>query len=839
MADLPMTAGLDVVLPPDDTLDPEGAVVEVTEDGGAVVDFSGPQEEALPELAFDDDLTPLFTEQELGSLGSELTALADEDDRSRADWRESYARGLNLLGLKYEERTAPWMGACGAFHPMLLESVIRFNAQAMMDIFPGAGPVKTKIIGKITEEKERQSNRVKTDLNLLASEKIVGYRSETDMMLFNLPLAGTTFRKFGFDKRTKLPWAEYVLPEHVVMPYTAASLESTDRYTVIMLKTRNWLDAKMRDGVYRDVNLGAPQQKRTDISEEKDKIEGKTNTNNVDDGNYRLYETHLDYYFSQDPLNTEGEDALRPYVVTIDSGTHKVLAIRRNWKEGDTAYQRQIDLVQHKYMPGFGPYGIGLINILGGLTESATSILRQLVDAGTLSNLPAGYKTKTARVKDDSTPIGPGEWRDVDVGMDTLANSFFPLPYGEPSTVLAALLGQIVDEGRRIGSVADMKVTDMTGQNMPVGTTLAIIERSMKVMSAVQQRLYESFKNEFKVLAEIVRDFMGDTPYAFELDPRDQQATRAQDYDDRVDVIPVADPNATTMAQRIMIMQAIIQLTAQAPQIYNLKNVHRQMITVLGSDMADFFIPPDEEVQPRDPITENMDLINNRPVRAGIAQNHEAHIKVHMAAAQDPSIQALLAENPMAPAIIAATAAHIQEHLAFEYRKQIEDLLGMPLPPPGEPLPEDVEYELSRLAAAAADKLLKKHLAEEQQKEILEKLEDPVIQNETRALDIKAGELERKRQADEMKFLAANKDRKLDILLELLRQMSETERTALQASIQKGAQVSNEQIKSAELAADLGGVQLNKIAELFALKVHHDEKSEELKVKAKPNGSAS
>lgn len=819
--------GLDVAVPDNDALDPNIAVVQETGDGGAVVDFDGPKPEQPEELAFDADLTVLFSDAELGRIGTEIISLVEEDERNRAEWRKSYANGLKLLGLKYEERTEPWAGACGAFHPMLLESVIRFNAQAMMDIFPGSGPVKTQIVGRITDEKERQANRVKTDLNYLASEKIKGYRSETDMMLFNLPLAGTTFRKFGFSKRTNTPWAEYVLPEHVVMPYSAASLESADRYTVILPKTKNWIESKIAEGVYRDVEIGAGSITAGDeITQEKNRIDGVSNGNGADDALHRLYECHIDYWL-EGRDSTVPDDQPHPYTITVDKESHKVLSIRRNWREGDTAMERQRDLVQHKYMPGFGPYGIGLINILGGLTESATAILRQLVDAGTLANLPAGYKTKQARVKDDSTPIGPGEWRDVEVGMGTLKESFFALPYGEPSTVLAALLGQIVDEGRRIGSVADMKVTDMTGQNMPVGTTLAIIERSMKVMSAVQQRLYESFKNEFRILAEIVHDFMGEVPYEFELDERDKAAaTRALDYDRKVDVIPVADPNATTMAQRIMVLQAIIQLTQTAPQIYNLKNVHRDMITVLGSEKADFYIPPDEEVQPQDPVTENMALLTMKPVRAGLMQDHEAHIRVHMAAVEDPKIIQMMAQNPSAGAIAAATAAHIQEHLAFAYRRQIEQMLGVPLPPPGEPLPEDVEYGLSRLAADAADKLLEKHKAEFQAQQVLDNLEDPVVQNERRALDIKEGELERKRAADEMKFIAANKDRRMDVLLELLRQMSETERTALQAAVSKGATISNEQIKTAELAADLGGMQLNKIAELFFKKVDMDAAKE-------------
>lgn len=826
------TAGIGAERPDPDLLDPAKADVTPTESGGVIVNFDGPTKPTPEKLAFDADLTPLLTDQELGRLGNEIAQLVEEDERSRSEWRETYARGLKLLGLNYEQRTEPWEGACGAFHPVLLESVIRFNAQAMMDLFPGAGPVKTQIIGRITDEKERQSGRVKQDLNWLLAEKVSGYRSETDMMLFNLPMAGTTFRSFRFDKRRKVPAAEYTLAEHVVMPYTAASLESSDRYTVILPKTMNWIEGRMADGFYRTVEIGAGITKVDAISGQKDKIEGKSNTNNAKDFLHRLYQTHILWDLKQDKdFGTDGQP--RHYVITIDSVSRKVLAIRRNWKQGDAAMERQVSLVQHKYMPGFGPYGIGLINILGGLTESATSILRQLVDAGTLANLPAGYKTKNARVKDDSSPIGPGEWRDVEVGMGTLKEAFFPLPYGEPSTVLAALLGQIVDEARRIGSVADMKITDMTGQNMPVGTTLAIIERSMKVMSAVQQRLYESFKNEFKVLAEIARDFMGNIPYEFELDQRDQARTRAMDYDDKVDVIPVADPNATTMAQRIMVMQAIIQLTQTAPNIYNLKNVHRDMITVLGSDKADFYIPPDAEVQPRDPVTENMDILTGKPVRAGIGQDHAAHITVHMDASKDPKIIEMLTNNPGAPAILSAASAHILEHLAFQYRQQIEEQLGVPLPPPGEPLPEDVEYQISQLAAKAADKLLQKNTAEQQQKEILAAMEDPVIQNERRALDIKDKEADTKRLTALAKLDSEEADRIKDILITIFKEMSETERSTLAAEIQKGVQATDVQLRTAELASDLGQGMMGKVADLLMLRIKGDTEKEKIAAMAR------
>ena len=806
------------------------------EDGGAIVDFNGPQPEAPPELTFADNLADpalgLFTTQQLQQLGHEFVSLVDEDDRSRDEWKKSYARGLTLLGLKYEERTEPWENACGAFHPMLLESVIRFNAQAMMDIFPGGGPAKTQIIGDIDDMVEQQALRVSRDLNYLATRKIKGYRLETDMMLFNLPLAGTTFRKFGFDEKRKVPWAEYVLPEHVVMPYSAASLDTTPRYTIILPKTRNWVESRMASGFFRTVDLSSTPTLTTDIQQSKDKIEGRSNTNQARDNLYRLYEVHIDYAFPQDTTNTTGLPV--PYIVTVDKYSNEVLSIRRNWREGDEAFERQQDVVQHKYMPGFGPYGIGLINILGGLTESATSILRQLVDAGTLANLPAGYKTKQARIKDDSSPIGPGEWRDVEVSAGTLKESFFPLPYGEPSTVLAALLGQIVDEGRRIGSVADMKITDMTGQNMPVGTTLAIIERSMKVMSAVQQRLYESFTQELIVISEIVRDFMGGIPYPFRLKQREMSASRAQDYDDKVDVIPVADPNASTMAQRIMVMQAIIQLTQTAPNIYNLKNVHRDMITVLGSDKADFYIPPEEEVMPADPVSENMALLTGKPVRAGIMQDHAAHITVHMAAAEDPQMVQMLTNNPAAPGIISAANAHILEHLAFQYRQDIEEQLGVPLPPPGEPLPEDVEYQISRLSAAAADKLLETHKAEAAAREALEKLQDPVVQNETMSQETKRMAEETRRMKVEADINDAQITHVIDVLKTIFKEQSETERSTLAAEVNGKTQADEMQLRQAELAANIGTTSMANIVDMLNARLRAD--AEKAKLAAKTRG---
>lgn len=826
---MPADAGLPEAL--EVLVDDDEAVATETPDGGMVIDFGGPKPETPNAIDFDGDLTALFDARELTRLGHEIVATVNDDDMGRSEWKKTYTKGLKLLGLNIEERTEPWEGASGAFHPLLLESVIRFNAQAMTDLFPGAGPVKTKIVGRVDEKTERQAKRVRRDLNYLATDVIVGFREETDMMLMNLPLAGTTFRSWRFDPIHKRPEAAYLQPQDVVLPYAAADLHSAERYTVILHKTKNWIESKQKQGFYREVEVGAGTVTRDQITAEKDKINGQQiGTAQVRDWMHDIYECHIMRYIEQDPLNTEMRQL--PYVISVDKQSSQVLSIRREWRESDPTCERVENVVQHKYMPGFGPYGLGLINILGGLTDSATSIMRMLVDAGVLSNLPAGYKAKGMRIKNDSDPIGPGEWRDVEVSTGTLRDNFFPLPYKEPSTVLAALLGQIVEEGRRIGSVADMKITDMTGQNMPVGTTLAIIERSMKVMNAVQLRLYESFGNELKVLQDIVQSYMLDMPYPFALDDTDAGASRQTDYTPIVDVIPVADPNATTMAQRIMALQAVIQLSQSAPQIYDLKELHRDMIRTLGFDEnAERYIPRPVDVLPRDPVTENMDLLNLRPVKAGLTQNHDAHLAVHMAAINDPKLQASLKDNPATGAILAAAAAHIQEHLAFQYRQQLEEALGVPLPPPDQPLPDDVEYELSGVVAEAAGKLLGKHEAEQKAIETLAAMEDPVIQNEQRALDIKEKEADNKVVLKEMESADKEKDRKLDLLITILKEMAETERSTLAVEIQKGLAADEQQLRAAEIASDIGNTRIEQVIELLGLRVQRDAAKQKVKAK--------
>ena len=812
-------------LSPDPTTTP-------TPEGGVVIDFDPrpPQNLNAPQ-DFNAELSSNLTEQELTMLGSEVYDATDRDEKSREPWQKAYARGLNLLGLTYEERTTPWQDACGAFHPLLLESVIRFQAQAMTDLFPASGPVKTEIIGHLTEEVERQADRIKRDMNWIATKLMRGFRDESELLLFNLPMAGTVFRTWYWDERYKRPCAEYTLPEHIVMPYSATSLETTD-FTRILFKNRAWVEGRQQSGYFRpDVEVQDGLRETTVIAEEKDRIEGKTNTELSDREPLKLYERHMDWFFAWDQ-----ENQLKlplPYLVTIDSGSRKVLSIRRNWRQDDPTAERVKWVVQHKYMPGFGAYGMGLINILGGLTESATSILRQLVDAGTLSNLPAGFKTKGMRTKDDSTPFAPGEWRDVDIGQGTLRDNILPLPYKEPSAVLQSLLANIVDEGRRIGSVADMKISDMSAQNMPVGTTLAIIERSMKVMSAVQARLYHSFGVEYQVLARIVKDYMGEVPYPFALDPRDEGATRAQDYDDRVDIVPVSDPNATTMAQRILINQAIIQLTSQAPEIYDKQKVHRSMIRSLGSEEADTFVPIAAEVLPRDPVTENMDLINGKPVRAGMEQDHEAHIAVHMAAIKDPALAKTLESNPNAPAIFSAANAHVQEHLAYLYRVEIERQLGVPLPNPAEPLPPDIEFELSQMVQKAAEKLLGQHEKEIETQEILDKLQDPIVQNETRRLEIDQQKADNQRDINKAKIADKERDREAKLVETMVREVGETARTVMTTQLQEQEIASREEVEGARLSAKIGTEMMNSAKDLVGRRVDRDARRAEARMKAR------
>lgn len=687
--------------------------------------------------SFDENLAEKMPEGDLQLIAEELLQFIQDDLTSRKDWERTYKEGLDLLGLRIDERTEPWDGACGVYHPILSESVVKFQSETILETFPASGPVKTKIIGKITREKEEAAARVQDDMNYELTEVMVEYRNEHERLLWNLPITGSAFKKVYFDPSINRQVAMFIPAEDIIVPYGASDLQSSPRVTHRMRKTENQIKKLQVAGFYRDVELTEPQRNITEIQKKKDEEAG---VNIVDDDRYMLYEVHVDY----DLPGYEDPDGIAlPYVITIAS-TGEVLSIRRNYLEDDETRQKRMHFTHYIYIPGFGFYGFGLIHLVGGFAKSATSILRQLVDSGTLSNLPGGFKSKDLRVKGDDTPIAPGEWRDVDVTGMTIKDSIVPLPYKEPSATLYNLLNTIVEEGRKFASVADLKVGDMSNQ-APVGTTLAILERTLKVMSAVQARVHAAMKHEFKLIAGIVRDYTPDT-YSYEVDaPKKAKKT---DYD-MVDIIPVSDPNASTMAQRVVQYQAALQLAQGAPQIYDLPQLHRQMLEVLGIKNVAKIIPIEEDQKPMNPVSENMAVMTGKPVKAFLYQDHEAHIKVHMNAMNDPKVQQIVGQNPRAQFIQAAMMAHINEHVGFQYRVEIEKMLGVPLPPPDEQLPEEIEVELSRAVAAASEKLLAKDQAEAAQKAAQQAAQDPVIQNQQRELEIKEAELLRKKAKDE------------------------------------------------------------------------------------------
>jgi hypothetical protein len=705
-----------------------------TEDGGVIIEFESvsidPEYEDVPH---GENLAELIDEAELESMASELVGSFLADRRTRDDWAMAYVKGLDLLGMKIEDRTQPWEGASGVFHPMLTEAAIHFQAQAMGEVYPASGPARTKILGKMTAEKFQQATRVENELNYLITEKMPDYREETEQMLFRLAIAGSAFKKVYHDPIRDVPRSTFVPAEDFVVQYGASSLSDCERYTHVMRKTKIEIMKLQASGFYRDVDLPDPAQEKSDIQEKYDELQGVEDVENGDD-RYMLLEMHVDMVMPEG--YNDGDDIARPYVITIDKSSSTILSIRKNWYEEDGKKQKRMHFVPYCYLPGMGFYGIGLIHLIGGLTKSATSILRQLIDAGTLANLPAGLKARGLRIKGDSTPLRPGEFRDVDVPSGSIRDSITFLPYKEPSNVLYQLLSNVVEEGRRIGSVADVKISEMNAQ-APVGTTLALLERNMKVMSGVQARLHSSMHKELRLIASIVRDFMDDK-YAY--DP-DGEFSRTADFDDRVDVIPVSDPNAATMAQRVMQYQAALQMSQQAPQLYDMGKLHRNMLEVLGiQDAADIIKLPGD-IKPKDPVSENMAMLKQEPVKAFLYQDHEAHIQTHMAAMQDPKIQQLVGQSPFASAIQSAMAAHITEHVAMQYRKEIEKRLGVELPPEDAPLPEDVEVELSRLVAMAGQKLTQENQAEAQKAEAEKQAQDPLTQIQQKELQIKEAEV--------------------------------------------------------------------------------------------------
>ena len=685
---------------------------------------------------FNDNLAEDMSEAELTELSGDLIGEYDADIASRKDWLTTYVDGLELLGLKVEDRTEPWAGACNVYHPLMTEALVKFQAETMMETFPAAGPVKTQVVGKQTQEKMDAALRVKEDMNYQLTEEMPEYRPEHERMLWGLGLSGNAFKKVYYDPSIERQVSMYVPAEDLVVPYGASSLLTAERVTHVMRKTPNELHKLQVAGFYRDVDLG---EAFLDIDEAEKKIAEKLGFNPTEDDRYKILEMHVNI----DLENGDDKDGIAlPYVVTVEKGTGTILAIRRNWNPDDKKKLKRQHFVHYGYIPGFGFYCFGLIHLIGAFAKSGTMILRQLVDAGTLSNLPGGMKSRGLRIKGDDTPIAPGEWRDVDVPSGAIRDNILPLPYKEPSQVLNQLMNQIIEEGRRFASAADMKVSDMSA-NSPVGTTLAILERTLKVMSAVQARVYYAMKQEFKLLAGIIRDYTPEE-YSYEPEVGDRRAKQS-DYD-CCEVIPVSDPNAATMSQKVVQYQAVMQMAQANPQIYDLPELNKQMLEVLGVKNIGKLIPTADDQKPKDPVSENMAIINGKPVKAFIYQDHEAHIKVHMAAMQDPKMAQLIGQNPMAQQIQAAALAHINEHVAFAYRQQIEKQLGSSLPDLDKELPETVEVELSKLTAQAAEQLLQLNQKEMAQQQAQQQAQDPLIQMQQQELAIKQQEVQIKAQ---------------------------------------------------------------------------------------------
>jgi len=729
LAEEPEASALEIVIE-----DPESVGI-YDEEGGVLIDLD-PDAGELLGAKHDSNLVEFLSDQDLQLLAGELVASFEADRNSRADWEDSYIRGLDLLGLKFEDRSTPWEGACGVFHPMLSEAVIRFQAQTIQEIYPASGPVKTTIVGKINDEKTEQAHRVQNYLNYLITQRMTEYRTETEKLLFSLPIAGSAFRKVYYDPNMGRPCAMFVPAEDFVVSYGASDLSTCERATHVMKRSANEIRKLQVAGFYADVDLPPPSPDISEIQQKYDRLTG-------DSDNYEYDHRHtlLEMQVNIDLIGFEDTDKgvptgiALPYIVTIDKSSRTILSIRRNWYEDDPLKMQREHYVHYQYLPGLGFYGFGLVHMIGGLSKSATAILRQLVDAGTLSNLPGGLKSRGLRIKGDDTPIMPGEFRDVDVPGGAIRDNIAFLPYKEPSGVLYQLLGDIVQEGRRFASAADVKASDINGE-APVGTTLAVLEREMKVLSAVQSRVHAAVSRELKILAELVRDY---GPEVYPYEPDEAPVVKA-DFDDRVDIVPVSDPNAGTMAQRIMQYQAALQLASQAPQMYDLPLLHRQMLDVLGIQDADKIVPLEDDIKPTDPVSENMNILNGEPVKAFLYQDHEAHIQVHMALTENPQIMELMSKSPTAKAAQAAMSSHIAEHVAFAYRQKIERELGVQLPPPDEPLPEDIEYRISQLVAPAAAQLTGKAQQQAQAEQNAKQQQDPVVQMQQKELQIKEQE---------------------------------------------------------------------------------------------------
>ena len=711
----------------------------VTLSDGSVEITLIPEGNSLDMMAFDSNLAEELDEDYLATLADDLIELVDSDVDSRKDWADTYVKGLDIIGFKYEERTNPWEGACGVHSTVLAEAAIRFQAETMSETFPAAGPVRVKVLGSETKEKDEAAERVKADMNYQLTENMVEYRPEHERMLYSLGLAGSAFKKVYFDPNLGRQTAIYIPAEDVIVPYGCSNIESAERVTHIMRKTKNDLRKLQVNGFYRDIDLGEPQSFHTDIEEKKAEDGGFSLT---DDDRYAMYEIHADLVI--EGVDDE-EDIAKPYVVTIERGSNEILAIRRNWNEDDALTLKRQHFVHYVYVPGFGFYGLGLIHIIGGYARAGTSLIRQLVDAGTLANLPGGLKSRGLRIKGDDSPIEPGEWKDVDVPSGSIRENIMPLPYKEPSQTLLALLDQITNEGRRLGAISDMNISDMSA-NAPVGTTLALLERTLKPMAAVQARVHYAMKQEFKMLKAIMAEY---APAEYDYQPlRGQVSARQSDYR-LVDVIPVSDPNSSTMAQRVVQYQAVLQMAQQAPQIYDLPQLHRQMIDVLGIKNADKLVPTKDDIKPSDPVSENMNALTGTPIKAFIYQDHDAHMATHEAFIKDPMIAQSIGQNPQAQQIMAALQAHIAEHLGFKYRKKMEEKLGVPLPAPNEEMSEDMEVQLARVMADAGKQLTQQNEQEAAQKQAQEQQQDPAFQLQQAELQVKQQEVQRKAQKDQ------------------------------------------------------------------------------------------
>ena len=755
---------------------PDSVAIE-TEDGGMIIDFD-PDSSPIGSESFYSNLAEFMSDTDLNEMGADLISQFEADKDSRSEWEESYVKGLDQLGLKIEERTTPWAGACGVFHPMLSEAVVRFQSQSIAEMFPAQGPVRTKLVGKITTDKTKQAQRVQDYLNYLLTHQMSEYRTETEKMLFSLPLAGSAFRKVYFDPNLDRPSSIFVPAEDVVVNYGASDLETCDRATHVMRKSSNDVRKMQVAGFYRDIDIPESDEGQSDIRKKYDEMTGESKTYNYDDRHTILeMQVNLDLDGYEDMIDGNKSGIALPYVVSIDYPSGIVLSIRRNYYEDDPKKLRRMHFVHYQYLPGLGFYGFGLIHMVGGLAKSATSILRQLVDAGTLSNLPGGLKSRGLRIKGDDTPIMPGEFRDVDVPGGAIRDNISFLPYKEPSGTLYQLLQNIVEEGRRFASMNDMKVSDMNNQ-APVGTTLALLERNMKVMSAVQARLHASMRKEFEILVGIVKDFTEPT-YPYEMD--EEEFIKASDFDDRVDVLPVSDPNASTMAQRIMQYQAAMQLAATSPEIYNMPELHRQMLETLGIRNVDDIIPNNDDIKPVDPITAVQNLINGVPVQAFATQDHDAHIETIVAAQQNPDVIQKIEASPTAQSILANASAYVNQHLTMKFRKQVEEEMGIPLPAEGEPLPADVEKRISDLVAEAAKRVAVTSQSKAEQERIAAQQQDPLIQMREREVAIKEADVQRKIASDAARIqLDAEKAKNRD---EIERERIESQEQIAGASI--------------------------------------------------------